>query len=270
MIAITGKNGYICTSLKNYFDKSGAEAECVDVRGNIAEDIFAGVDTVIHAAGIVHNKKADKELYQKVNVGLTKKLAEFAKKNGVKHFVFFSSMSVFGMDEGEINKTAAPAPVSEYGKSKLAAEKILLGMQSDAFKITVLRPPIVYGKDCPGNYALLSKLVKFSPVFPLVDNKHSMIYIENLCACVDKILREEITGVIHPQNKEYVNTSDMCALIAEYSGKRLYLMRPLGKIASNIKISAAKKAFGSLYYAEDISFSNDIYAFEDTIRLTEK
>ncbi|MBQ9605032.1 MAG: NAD-dependent epimerase/dehydratase family protein [Firmicutes bacterium] len=269
MIVITGRKGYIGTNLKAFFDKKGIEAKCVDVRGEISDDIFAGVDTLIHAAGIVHNKKADKKLYQRVNVTLTKRLAELAKKQGVRHFVFFSTMAVYGMDEGEINENTAPAPASEYGKSKFEAERILLEMQSEEFKVTIIRPPIVYGKNCPGNYALLSKLVKLSPVFPLVDNKHSMIYIENLCACVCRIVDGKITGVIHPQNSEYVNVSDMCALIAEYNGKRLYLMRPLGKMASHIKIKAAKKAFGSLYYAKDIAFSEDVCTFEESVRLTE-
>ena len=270
MITITGTKGYIAVNLKNFFVSKGMEAKCVDVRGEIPDNIFADTDTVIHTAGIVHNKKAKKELYYKVNVAMTKRLAEKAQNNGVKHFVFFSTMSVFGMEEGEINENTALVPLNDYGKSKLEAEKILLAMQSDDFKITILRPPIVYGKNCPGNYALLSKLVKLSPVFPLVDNRHSMIYIENLCACVYKIVSENITGIIHPQNSDYVNTSNMCALIAEYNGKRLFLMRFLGEIVSHIKSSYAKKAFGSLYYAKNIAFSNDIVDFETSIRLTEK
>ena len=102
MIAITGKNGYIGTALKTYFEKKGIEVRCVGVRGDIPDNIFENTDTVIHTAGIVHNKKADAELYEKVNVSLTEKLADTAKKNGVKHFVFLSTMSVYGLIVGKI------------------------------------------------------------------------------------------------------------------------------------------------------------------------
>ena len=269
MIVITGKNGYIGNVLKAYLKKQGLEVRCTDVRKDIADDIFDGVDCVIHAAGIVHNKKADTELYRKVNVSLTKKLADIAKKSGVKHFIFFSSMSVFGVDEGVITKNTVPTPKNDYGKSKLAAEKILLAMQSADFKVTVLRPPMVYGRNCPGNYSLLSKLVKKLHIFPCVENKRSLLYIENLCECVYCVLKETITGVLHPQNREYVNTTDMCRYIAKYSGKKLFLSGLLGKTVPFIGISAAKKAFGSLYYDTETAFLCGDIGLEESIELTE-
>ncbi len=269
MIVITGKNGYIGTILEKYLKKQGFDVCRADVRGEISEDLFDGADCVIHAAGIVHNKKADSALYKKVNVALTKKLAQTAKNNGVKHFIFLSSMSVYGMDEGVITKNTVPAPVNGYGKSKLAAEKLLLAMQDEGFKVTILRPPMVYGAGCPGNYALLSKTVKKVHVFPDVKNKRSLVYVENLCECIARVINEKITGVIHPQNREYVNTAEMCVYIAKFGGKKMFLSKFLGKTASLIKISAAKKAFGSLYYDTDIAFLCGFIGLEESIDLTE-
>ncbi|MBQ8941758.1 MAG: NAD-dependent epimerase/dehydratase family protein [Firmicutes bacterium] len=269
MIVITGKNGYIGSILKSYLEKQGLEVRRADVRGEVDDNVFKDAECVIHTAGIVHNKKADSALYESVNTVLTKKLAEIAKNSGVKHFVFFSTMSVYGMSEGAVTKGTAPKPVNDYGKSKLAAEKLLFCMQTDDFKITVLRPPMVYGMGCPGNYALLSKLVKKVPVFPSVENKRSLLYIENLCECVTRVIKEEITGIVCPQNKKYVNTAEMCAYIAKTNGKKIFLSKFLGKIIPFIKINAAKKAFGSLYYDTDAAFLCDFVGLEESIELTE-
>ena len=270
MIAITGKNGYIASSLKKYFDENDIEARCVSVRSEPDENLFDNTDVVIHAAGIVHNKKADPALYENVNVKLTEKLAALAKKNGVKHFIFFSTMSVYGLTTGEINGDTPLLPKNDYGKSKLAAEKILFDMADGNFKVTVIRPPMVYGKNCPGNYRSLSKLVKTVKIIPDTENKRSMIYISNLLGCVGNIVKNGTEGIILPQNKEYVNTADMCGYIAKYNGKKILFSKKIGKIVSRLNINAAKKAFGRLYYSKDIAFLCNDVTFEDSIKFTEK
>ena len=269
MTVITGQNGYVGTALRAWLEKDGYEVRRVGVRGETDENIFENADVVIHTAGIVHNKKADDALYDAVNTALTKKLALLAKNSGVRHFIFFSTMAVYGMTEGRIDRQTVPSPKNGYGKSKLAAEKLLLEMQTDDFKVTILRSPMVYGRGCPGNYALLSGLCKKVHIFPDVKNKRSLIYIGNLCDCVERVIKDGITGIIHPQNAEYVNTADMCRYIAAYSGKKVFFSRLLGAVVPHLGISVAKKAFGSLYYADDTAFLCDRYGLEESIRLTE-
>ncbi|MBQ9519061.1 MAG: NAD-dependent epimerase/dehydratase family protein, partial [Firmicutes bacterium] len=255
--------------LKEYLKKNGFDVKCVGVRGEISDDIFKNADTVIHTAGIVHNKKADESLYKSVNVDLTEKLAFLAKESGVKHFVFFSTMSVYGLIEGEISKNTPTAPKNGYGKSKLLAEEKLFAMESPDFKITVIRPPMVYGKGCPGNYAVLSKTVKTFGLIPDTDNKRSMIYIGNLAQCVEDIVKNRISGIICPQNAEYVNTAKMCGYIAKYSGKKVIFSKTLGLFVSKLRINAVKKAFGSLYYSKDIAYLCDAVGFEESIAMAE-
>ncbi len=269
MIVITGRNGYISKGLKKFLTEKGHKVKSVSVRGEIDEDIFKDADVVVHAAGIVHIK-AEKRLYHEVNYELTKKLAEIAKESEVGHFIFISTMSVYGKTEGEINKDTPLLPNNPYGKSKLLAENAVLKLTDDKFSVTVIRPPMVYGKGCPGNYARLSALVRRIPLFPLVNNKRSMIFCGNLYNCIKKIIDNNIVGIITPQNSEYVNTSVLCQKIAECANKKLELSSFFGSIVSSLPLGIAKKMFGSLYYGEDTAFSADIVDFDTSVRITEK
>ena len=70
---------------------------------------------------------------------------------GVKQFIFLSSISVYGLDTGVINEETPLNPRTHYGKSKLEAEQKLQKLADKTFNITILRPPMVYGKNCKGN-----------------------------------------------------------------------------------------------------------------------
>ena len=85
-------------------------------------------------------------------------------------------MSVYGIESGVINRMTPLKPNSAYGKSKIEAEKLLNKLQDVSFVLAILRPPMVYGKGCRGNYTRLASLALKTPVFPRVDNKRSMIY----------------------------------------------------------------------------------------------
>lgn len=268
MIVITGKNGYISNGLKNFLSEKGYDVKTVSVRNTDDPNIFEGASVVVHAAGIVHIK-AKPRIYHEVNFELSKKLAEYAKRSGTEHFIFISTMSVYGLTEGEITENTPVIPKNPYGRSKLMAEESIRQLADEKFKVTVIRPPMVYGKNCPGNYAKLSALVKKTPVFPLVNNKRSMIYAQNLYNCIKKIIDDRLTGVILPQNSEYVNTSTLCAEIARCGKKKLLLLSGLGKIAERLPFNVAKKIFGSLYYGKNSYFSNDIIDFENSIKYTE-
>ena len=105
-------------------------------------------------AGIAHIKetKENAELYYKVNRDLAIETAKKAKAQGVKQFVFLSTMSVYGMETGVITKETIPHPKNNYGKSKLQAEEKILSLSDEDFKVCIIRPPMVYGEGCKGNY----------------------------------------------------------------------------------------------------------------------
>ena len=212
-ILITGAESYIGTSFDRYLKEKYPgqyEVDTVDmVDGSWRKKSFSGYDSVFHVAGIAHRKETEKnaELYYKVNRDLAADCAAKAKNDGVKQFVFLSSMSVYGLNSGYIGSATLPNPKTNYGKSKLQAEIALKKSEAADFAVAVLRPPMIYGKGCRGNYNTLKKIALKSPFFPNIDNKRSMLYIENLCGFVRALIDNRDRGLFFPQNKEYVNTT---------------------------------------------------------------
>ncbi|MFC4409992.1 NAD-dependent epimerase/dehydratase family protein [Chungangia koreensis] len=277
-ILITGKNSYIGTSLEkwlgNYPDKY--TTDCVSLRGDLWKGIdFSVYDVVFHAAGIAHIKetKENANLYYKVNRDLAYEVAQKAKKEGVKHFIFLSSMSVYGIESGIIDKDSPLEPKSNYGKSKLQAEELITGIQGDPFKVAILRPPMIYGKGCKGNYNRLANLAIKIPIFPDVDNKRSMIYIDNLSEFVRLIIDDSKSGLFYPQNKEYVCTSKMVEMIGELHGTNIRMTKLFNVFLKLFPINTVKKVFGDLVYDKKMNDYKNRYIvcdFETSIRLTEK
>ena len=159
-ILVTGENSYIGTSFVDYMSQYSEEylVETISVRGNEwKEKDFSKYDVIYHVAGIAHQKetKENKQLYYDVNYTLTKEVAKKAKKEGVRQFIFLSSMSVYGISNGKITKVSIPSPKSAYGDSKYKAEEYLIKIENQKFKISLVRPPMVYGKNSKGNYGTL-------------------------------------------------------------------------------------------------------------------
>ena len=218
-ILITGANSYIGTSLKNWLSHypEKYKVEELDLRdGSWIQKDFSGFDVVYHVAGIAHIKQTEenKELYYKVNRDLTIEVAKKSKQAGVKQFIFLSSMSIYGIETGIISKNTIPNPKSCYGISKYEAEKAIELLGDDEFIITILRPPMVYGNGCKGNFVKLNKLTDKVNLFPKIKNKRSMIYIDNLNQCIKLIIDNAIKGVFCPQNSELVCTSEMVNLLS--------------------------------------------------------
>lgn len=274
-ILITGTNSYVGTSFKQYIEKKNGNMPLEDrwhvtfvsVRNSEWKKMdFLKYDTILHVAAIVHQKEQPEmeALYYAVNTKLTEELADKAKAERARQFVFLSTMSVYGMTMGQITEETECTPITFYGKSKLAAERYLCEQRSDTFKVAVIRPPMIYGKACTGNYASLEKLAGKIPVFPRVSNERSMIYIENLCEFLYRIIRGDADGIYCPQNSQYVNTSDMVARIAESYGRSIWLVPGfewiIGKLTGRVNIFS--KVFGSLTYDRKLSFPEEVGEYE--------
>jgi nucleoside-diphosphate-sugar epimerase len=272
-ILITGANSYIGTSFEKWL-KQWPEDYLVDtvdmIDGTWREKNFSGYDVVFHVAGIAHIKetKENVELYYKVNRDLVYEIAKKAKDEGVKQFIFLSSMSVYGMETGVISKDTVPIPKSNYGKSKLQAEELISPLQDSTFNIAVLRPPMIYGKGCKGNYQALRKIALNMPLFPKVNNKRSMIYIYNLCNFIKQLIDTKKSGLFTPQNCEYVNTSEIVKFIAEANGRNMHFTKAFNWTFKIIPGDKAEKAFGSLIYKDDedvvnlVKFKNSVFNCE--------
>jgi UDP-glucose 4-epimerase len=268
-ILITGANSYIGTSFEKYITEHYPEDYVVDtvdmIDGTWREKDFSEYDSVFHVAGIAHsdNGKISEEkakLYYAVNTDLTVETAKKAKADGVGQFIFMSSAIVYGESapigkSKVITKDTPVSPANCYGDSKVQAENGIRPLNDDAFKVVILRPPMIYGKGSKGNYPLLAKIALKTPIFPYVKNERSMLYIENLCEFVRLMVENAEQGTFWPQNAEYSNTSELVKMIAETHGKKVRLVKRFGwalKIMSHVT-GLVNKAFGSLSYATEMS-----------------
>lgn len=285
-ILITGANSYIGMSFEKYISENYPDDYVVDtvdmIDASWCEKNFSGYDSVFHVAGIAHSDNgkisAEKEkLYYAVNTDLTVETAKKAKVDGVKQFIFMSSAIVYG-DSAPIGKSKiitkdTPVnPANCYGDSKVQAENGIRPLGDDNYKIVILRPPMIYGKGSKGNYPLLAKIAMKTPVFPMVKNTRSMLYIENLCEFVRLMVENDEQGTFWPQNAEYSNTSELVKMIAEAHGKKVMLVKGFGwalKIMSHVT-GLVNKAFGSLSYEMSMEkYHYQIYSLEKSIERTE-
>ena len=278
-ILITGEGSYIGRSFKRYVSsREDVQVDELDVRGETwKEKDFSSFDVILHLAAIVHISNPSKEMeseYNQVNTQLPYELAQKAKREGVKQFIFMSSMSVYGEVLGDrvITKNTQERPDSFYGKSKLAAEQLLAELESEDFKLAVLRPPMVYGHQAKGNYKRLSKLAQKLPVFPLVQNERSMIYIDNLCEFIRLIVQNQDSGVFYPQNQDYVNTSQLVREIKRTHGQRVALLPAFNWILKGLSrhVSTLNKLFSDLTYEKEMSSYSQSYQVADFRRSIEK
>lgn len=276
-ILITGANSYIGSSVERWLMKEPDKykVETIDLKdGSWQEQDFSKYDVVFHVAGIVHIKEtsANQNIYYEVNRDLTYEIAKKAKKEGVRQFIFLSTMSVYGIEKGVITKDSFLNPRTAYGKSKLEAERLINELKDENFKIVILRPPMVYGRNCKGNYSRLANLAIKTPVFPKIDNKRSMIYINNLSEFIKQVIDNESDGLFFPQNSEYVNTSEMVKLIAEVHGRRIIMVKLFNPILGVLNVNTINKVFGDLVYDKKMSENEidyRIFEFEESIYKTE-
>ena len=295
-ILITGAGSYIGESFSTYASNNyhALEVNSIDMMdGSWRKADFSPYDIVYHVAGIAHADvgnvdEATKEKYYKVNTDLAVEVAEKAKAEGVKEFIFMSSMIVYGDSapygkKKVIDEKTVPQPANFYGDSKLQADVAVRNLADDGFKVIVLRPPMIYGKGSKGNYPTLAKLAKKLPVFPKIDNERSMLHIDNLCEFLCQIMlikevkKNEI--VLIPQNAEWTKTSEMVRDIGEVCGKKVRIagiLNPAVWLGSKVpgKIGGlVNKAFGNSCYAHELSVYEGIdyqkVDLKESIRRTE-
>lgn len=277
-ILITGANSYIGGSFKkllNEHPKEYSVDELDMIDGSWKNYSFKNYDTILHVAGIAHvsaNPKM-KEVYFKINRDLAIETAKKAKNEKVKQFIFMSSMIIYGDDAkiGKykiINKNTIPSPANFYGQSKLDADLAIQQMSDDTFKTVIIRTPMVYGPNCKGNFPRLVKFALKMPVFPKIDNKRSMIYIDNLCEIFKLIIDNEENGIFYPQNEDYISTNNIIKTVREIKGKKTIfcsLMNPFVKFAS-LFFSVFNKIYGSKIYDIEDKYTGNKKSFKDSIK----
>jgi len=308
-VLITGANSYIGTSFEEYVAKhysSELQVSTIDmIDGSwrnhpFKDDQGKPYDCVFHVAGLAHADVGHvspevKAKYYAINTDLAIETAEKAKESGVQQFVFMSSMIVYGK-QTHITASTRPHPSNFYGDSKWKADKGIRRLASSPtsassvstdegengereFVVTVLRPPVIYGRGSKGNYPQLSRLARKLSVFPKYKNRRSMLYIENLCEFLAQVMIGCRGGVFFPQNAEYSSTSDIVREIGRVAGRKVLitkLLNPGVVLAKKCPVrkiwELSSKAFGDSWYEQEMSrydFDYQKVSLAESIQRTE-
>lgn len=281
-VLVTGATGFIgqalCAALhgagkalrvvtRGPDEPAGALAGCdMVVHADIGDDLdwraaLQGVDCVVHLAArthVMHDTAADPLAeYRRINVEATRRLAQAAADNGVRRFVFLSSIKVNGeaTADAPYNEQSVPHPEDPYGQSKWETERALAGVAAAAkLETVVLRPPLVYGPGVKGNILHLMRAIDRGLPLPLgsIANKRSLIYLGNLIdaivLCLDHPAAAGKTYLVADND---VSTTGLARGIAAALGKpaRLFAVPPaLLKIAGAAcgKSGTVTRLLGSL------------------------
>jgi nucleoside-diphosphate-sugar epimerase len=222
-VLVTGAGGFIGFSMCRYLVNRGCEVHVVlrDIRqlhdlGQkinplIVDDLvdvhnwselLTDIDVVVHLAGYVHERAGNlteeaKQQCIRLNVDVTRSIADAAAGCGIERLIYVSSVKVHGessnLDE-PVTESMNLYPEGTYAKSKLTAENILRKVSSSSgMETVIIRPPLVYGPGVKANFLRLMKLVEKGIPLPLaaVDNRRSFVYLENL---VDLLA----LSIVHP------------------------------------------------------------------------
>lgn len=209
LVALTGSTGFIGRHLLTALSARGYRVRVLlrrpvdlppGISGAVVGDLarpqnmaaaLSGADAVVHSAGLAHAMSgAPEDDYRTFNTEATRGLAQAAARARVRRFVFLSSIraQVGPSAAGILTEADAPAPTDPYGRSKLAAEEALAGIDID---YAALRPVLVYGPGQKGNMAALMRLARSPYPLPLggLAGRRSLVSVESLSDAVDAVLR---------------------------------------------------------------------------------
>ncbi|AQQ67516.1 hypothetical protein Mag101_07595 [Microbulbifer agarilyticus] len=251
-VLVSGASGFIGRALCQYLVSRSFEVHGIVRKRHVAienvnlinldleksENIHVaceGVDCVVHLAGRAHVLNDDArdplEVFRRVNVHASLRLARAAIKSRVRRFVFVSSVGVNGAESSlyPFAEYSEPMPHADYAISKFEAEEELKSLFSGAeTELVIIRPPLVYAADAPGNFSRLLRVVAtgFPLPFGSLNNQRSIVSLENLIAFISLCIE-------HPAAKNElflvsdgsdVSTTDIVRLLSRGMGKKSILI----------------------------------------------
>jgi nucleoside-diphosphate-sugar epimerase len=236
-----------------------------------------GVTTVVHLAALAHQtdprQQPTEDEFMGVNAAGTRRLAEAARAAGtVRRLVLISSIgAVTDMCNTLIEESALAAPMSPYGRSKLAAEQAVHAvLEGSAVEWCVLRPVLVYGPGNPGNMARLLKLVRSGLPLPLggLANQRSFLFVGNLVDAIDRVLESPGAAgrVFLVADDEKVSTAELIRLLARAADRRarlwsapawgLQLAAQCGDLAEGIGLRTGLNTYSLRRLEDSLAVSN--------------
>lgn len=228
-IFVSGANGFIGRTLTNLLLCEGHEviggvrkpvplAAGVTplITGDLADSAprLAGVDVVIHAAGLAHQAGRSLETMMRGNVTASENLARATPSHA--RFIFLSSIIVHGRSCPEpITELTPPAPCDDYARSKCMAERTLVKLLGS--RLHIIRPSAVIGPQCPGNIALLMKAIRKGFPLPLgaVRNARSFIDVEDLTHLISLLITGDAPGLVLAAHPVPISTPDLIRALAK-------------------------------------------------------
>lgn len=237
-VLITGDSGFIGSFLTKKMKHEGFDVVGIDINqqkkyqlnypyivGNILDtdvldSCMQGVECIIHLAAEHKDFGISKEQYYAVNEQGMKSLLAVADKYGVKKFLFFSSVAVYG-DNQPSNELTEPKPVNHYGGSKLAGEKVLLrwAKEKNDRSAVILRPAVVFGPSNKANIYRLIKMVCDKKFVWIGDGNvvKSIAYVENVVDATLFLLKGMQPGIeiFNYSDEPHLTTEALVQLIAE-------------------------------------------------------
>ncbi len=261
-ILLTGANSFVGSNFVKFSENK--EIDEISLFINKPEDIdFTGYDVVIHLVAIVHqSKKINEGEYMRVNRDLCLRVARKAKMDGIRHFIFLSTIKVYGKfypGSGPWTETSDCFPEDSYGKSKYEAEQSLIKIADDKFTVSIIRTPLVYGEGVHANMQGLIKLISKFPILPFggVENKRNFTSVENLTAFIDRIIITKRTGVFIAMDEKALSTTELVRLISKSLDSRVILFR-IPRFIIQICIRMAPTIFERLYDSFEIDNSKTL------------
>lgn len=300
-ILVTGGNGFLGRALCERFVSEGHLVRASIREGSIGapEGIelaqgellpmydwslaLRNIDVVVHTAALVHVMReralVPMEEFRSTNVQSTLNLAKQAAAAGVRRLVFISSVGVNGRETARtaFSELDLPCPCTPYAVSKYEAEQGLVRIaEQTGLEVVIVRPPLIYGPNAPGNFGMLAKAVAGGWPLPLgaVRNQRSLVGLDNL---VDFVY----TCCHHPQaaNEIFLVSDGEDVSTPELIGRMAGLMRrptrllfvPLWVLHAGGKVlrreEAVKGLCGSLYV--DIQKARSLLGWRPPLTLNE-
>ena len=222
-ILVVGQNSFIAKTFMNGLAPDSYTTLSVRDDGWKSFD-YTTVDTIVYFAAIVHHPEiTDEALHDKVNAEIPYGMAKLAKLQGLKKFIFISTMAVVGLGPkfgcvNTIDRKTPSTPVTPYGRSKKKGEDLLKSI--DGLCVQLVRLPNVYGKDCPGTfYHRIEQLAtfKFLPVYS-TNYKFSLISVDNVAKALRKLLTIDKSDVYCPQDYPIISITDRVRNLAKTNG----------------------------------------------------
>ena len=272
-ILIAGENSFLGKNVEAILKEKGYSVTTIDMQKDTwNSSSLAGYDAVINVCAIVHRPNESDELFFKVNRDLAYALAVKSKEDGVKQFVQISTNGVFGIELGIMSSESLFEPKSAYEISKYEADCLIEALRSPTFSVTIIRPPLIYGLGCKGNFPRIEHFAKKSIVFPKINNKKDFIYVKNLAHFILFVLEHNINGICYPRNSELISTWRLVKTIAKENNHKICLVHIFNPFIFLFMkfVRSLRLIFGTNYCSipvcEQFEKWVEPYSFDDSIK----